>query len=310
MRGLTLHGACRPAPPAKPAGSPPLLRWVPPRCAAGPDGLRTGGLRGTQRGGASPLPRAFARVLHPLGLGITCAALLLSASACWVPLEQGDIMNSRLDSLEAAKVDQQQRLDDLQKRIEAQEATVKDRVAAIDKKIGELNQASRRSGADLGVSVTRLQDDLAKARGDLEVEQHKLGELEQKLGELQQNVDTRFAALRGRGALDEADAKQLIDGLSNKDDKAAFLALGQQQEQKSPGVARAIYDEYVRRFPGDPLRAGGGHPLGRPGRATEPVEGVLRRVRLGLQERAPVRRGAGRDARDGHCHVPARRAQG
>jgi TolA-binding protein len=188
--------------------------------------------------------RATLRILGP--------TLLLAASACWVPLEQGDIMNSRLDKLEAANVEQQKSLDDLQKRIEAQEATVKDRVAAIDKKIGELNQASRRSGADLGVSVTRLQDDLAKARGDLEVEQHKLGELEQKLGELQQNVDTRFAALRGRGALDEADAKQLIDGLSNKDDKPAFLALAQQQEQKSPGVARAIYDEYVRRFPGDP----------------------------------------------------------
>jgi TolA-binding protein len=184
-------------------------------------------------------------------LRILGPALALAASACWVPLEQGDLINGRLDKVEATTAEQQKRLDELQKSIEAQDAAVKDRVAAVDKKIAELNQASRRSGADLGVSVTRLQDDLAKARGDLEVEQHKLDELEQKVTDLQQSTDTRFASLRGRGALDDAEAKQLIEGLPKQDDKAALLALAQQQEQKSPGVARAIYDDYVRRFPAD-----------------------------------------------------------
>jgi len=187
------------------------------------------------------------RTLRALG-----PALVLSASACWVPLERGNVMDSRLDKLEATTEAQAKRIDDLQRSIEEQEALVKDRVAAVDKKIAELNQASRRSGADLGVSVSRIQDDLAKAKGDLEVEQHKLDELSQKLSELQATTDARFASLRGRGALDEAEAKQLIESLPKQDDKAAFLALAQQQEQKkNPGVARAIYEEYVRRFPGD-----------------------------------------------------------
>lgn len=187
------------------------------------------------------------------GLRVLGPALLLSASACWVPLERGAIMDSRLDKLEAASDAQARRIDDLQRSIEQQEQAVKDRVAAVDKKIAELNQAARRSGADLGVSVTRIQDDLAKARGDLEVEQHKLGDLEQKLADLQQSTESRFAALRGRGALDEAEAKQLIEALPKQDDRAAFLTLAQQQEQKNNrGVARAIYDEYLRRFPGDP----------------------------------------------------------
>jgi TolA-binding protein len=192
--------------------------------------------------------RSALRILGP--------ALALAASACWVPLERGQIMDSRLDKLEAARDAQSRRLDELQRNIDEQERAVKDRVAQVDKKIAELNQASRRSGADLGVSVTHIQDDLAKAKGDLEVEQHKLGELEQKLADLQQSTDSRFAALRGRGALDEAEAKQLIEGLPRQDDKAAFLALAQQQEQKNnPGVARAIYDEYTRRFPNDPSAA-------------------------------------------------------
>lgn len=186
-------------------------------------------------------------------------ALLLAASACWVPLERGALMEQRLDQLEGASGGQTRRLDDLQKRIEEQERVVKDRVAAVDKKIAEaqkkideLNQAARRSGADLGVAVTRIQDDLAKAKGDLEVEQHKLTEFEQKLADLQQSTDTKFAALRGRGALDEAEAKQLIEGLPKQDDRGAFLALAQAQEQKgNAGVARVVYDDYVRRFPGD-----------------------------------------------------------
>ncbi len=189
----------------------------------------------------------FHRAIRILG-----PTLLMAASACWVPLERGEIMDSRLDKLEGTAEAQARRLDDLQKSIDEQERTIKDRVAAIDKKIAELNQAARRSGADLGVSVTRIQDDLAKAKGDLEVEQHKLGQLEQRLADLQQTTDTRFAALRGRGALDEAEAKQLIEGLPKQDDRAAFLGLAQQQDQKgNAGVARALYDEYVRRFPSD-----------------------------------------------------------
>jgi TolA-binding protein len=186
--------------------------------------------------------------------------LLLAASACWVPLERGELMDQRLDKLEGASASQARRLDDLQKRIEDQEKVVKDRVAAVDRKIAEaqqkideLNQAARRSGADLGVAVTRIQDELAKSKGELEVDQHRLDQLGQQLAALQQSTDTRFAALRGRGALDEADAKQLIDGLPRKDDKAAFFALAQDQEQKgNAGVARAIYEEYARKFATDP----------------------------------------------------------
>jgi TolA-binding protein len=186
-------------------------------------------------------------------------ALLLGASACWVPLERGQIMDQRLDKLEASSERDAKSIDDLRRRIEEQEKIVSQKVTVVDKKIvevqqkiDELNQASRRSGADLGVSVTRMQDELAKAKGDLEVQQHDLAQQQQRLVELQQTTDSRFAALRGRGALDEAEAKQLIEGLPRPDDKAAIFALGQQQEQKgSTGVARAIYDEYVRRFPGD-----------------------------------------------------------
>ncbi len=192
----------------------------------------------------------------PRTLRILAPALALAASACWVPLERGEMMEQRLDKLESSS-------DALQRRIDEQDRVVKDRVAAVDRKIAEaqqkideLNQAARRSGADLGVQVTRLQDELKQSKGDLEVEQHKLQQMAQQMADLQQTTDTRFAALRGRGALDEADAKQLIDAQPNKDDKGALLGLAQAQDQKNnPGVARAIYDEYYRRWPNDPSAA-------------------------------------------------------
>jgi TolA-binding protein len=183
---------------------------------------------------------------------LAAPAVALALSGCWVPLERGDLMEQRIGRLEADSKE-------LSRRIDEQQAVVKDRVAIVDKKvvevqqkIDELNQASRRSGADLGVSVTRLQDDLAKAKGDLEVEQHQLEQLQQALSDLQQSTDTRFAALRGKGALDEAQAKELISGLPRQDDKAAFLALAQGQEAAgNPGVARQLYLEYLHRWPTD-----------------------------------------------------------
>jgi TolA-binding protein len=187
-------------------------------------------------------------------------ALALAASACWVPLEQGELIDSRLEKLEAGSDAQARRLDELQRRIDDQDRVVKDRVATVDRKIveaqqkiDELNQAARRSGADLGVSVSKLQDEVARAKGDLEVQQHKLGQLEAQLADMQQASEKRFAALKGRGALDEAEAKQLLESLPRQDDKAGLMALARGQEQKgNAGVARQLYDEYLRRFPTDP----------------------------------------------------------
>jgi len=197
-------------------------------------------------------------------------ALALSASACWVPLERGEMMDSRLDKLEAASSEQAQRLEDQQRRIEDQEKVLKDRVAAVDKKlieaqqkIDELNQAARRSGADLAVNLSRQQEDLARLRGDLEVEQHRLGEVEKSLATTRTDTEGKLAALRGAGALDEFEARRKIAALDKPDDKGAVLALALKEEQAGEkGVAREIYLHYVRRWPTDARAAEAGYRAG------------------------------------------------
>lgn len=177
-------------------------------------------------------------------------ALALLLSACWVPMQKGREMDQRIGQLEVEST----------RRYEEQQRILKDRVAVADRKIAEvqqkideLNHAARRSGADLGVSLSRLQDDVNRLRGDLEVQQHRLAQLEQGQQAADAKTERRFAALKGRGALDELEAKEKIDALQKPDDKGAFLALAQKEEtQGDKGVARQLYDEYVRRWPTDP----------------------------------------------------------
>jgi tol-pal system protein YbgF len=152
---------------------------------------------------------------------------------------------------------------DAARQLEEQRALVKDRVAKLDQKllevqqkIDELNKASRRSGADLAVGLNRLQEDYTRVKGDLEVEQHKLGELEKGLGELKTETDGRFAALKGAGALDEFEARRRAQSLDRPDDKNAFFALAQKEERGGDkGIARELYEQYAKKWPTDPKAA-------------------------------------------------------
>jgi TolA-binding protein len=167
-----------------------------------------------------------------------------------MPLQKGREMELRLGQLE---VESTRRYEEQQRLLRERVATADRKIAEVQQKIDELNHAARRSGADLGVSLSRLQDDFTRVRGELEVQQHRLAQIEQSLQTIDSKAEKRFAALKGRGALDELEAKERIDTLQRPDDKAAFMALAQKEEsQGDKGVARQLYDEYVRRWPGDP----------------------------------------------------------
>lgn len=182
-------------------------------------------------------------------------AAILSASAlsgCWVPVERGRQMEARILRLEGRAEEQQRTLDEQREVIRDRVAKVDQKIREVQAKIDELNQAARRSGADLGVALSRLADDLAKTRGEVEVAQHRLGEIEKAVAATDQRVEARFAAIRGTGALDEYEARQRIAALPKQEDRAAFLALAQKEEREGDkGVAREIYEQYARRWPAD-----------------------------------------------------------
>jgi tol-pal system protein YbgF len=191
------------------------------------------------------------------------AVAVLPLAACFVPLEHGRKMDARIQALEEQN-------DEQEKTLEEQRQLVRDRVEKVDQKIrevqakiDELNQAARRSGADLGVTLARLQDEFAKVKGELEVAQHRLLEIDRAVGGLRADTDARFTALKGQGALDAYEARQRIAALQRPDDKASFLALARAEEEKGEkGIAREIFEEYVRKWPSDPRAAEAGFRAG------------------------------------------------
>jgi TolA-binding protein len=179
-------------------------------------------------------------------------AALLILPACFVPLERGRQMESRLDRVEAVQGEHARRIEDQQKVLQGRVAAVDKKIAEVQAKIDELNQAARRSGADLGVQLSRLQDEVVKLKGEQEVARHDAAELDKSVAAFRAKTDRRFAGMQGRGALDEVLAQERLETLPRAEDKQAFLALAQKAEGEGErGVARALYDEYVKRFPAD-----------------------------------------------------------
>jgi TolA-binding protein len=176
-------------------------------------------------------------------------ALLLLATGCWVPLERGRQMDARIARLEVETREQARELDEAVKQKLVQ---VDQKLKEVQQKLDELNTSARAKGADLGVAVGRLQEELVKLRGDLDAQQHLLGQLDASVKVGAREMDTRIASLKGTGALDEAMARQKLAELPKPDDRAAVLALAQQQEAAGEkGVARELYQHFLRRWPKD-----------------------------------------------------------
>jgi tol-pal system protein YbgF len=201
--------------------------------------------------------------LRTRALRAAAALAALPLAACFVPVEKGRQMEARIQRLEVQNVEQQRTLEEQRQAVRERVEKVDQKIKEVQAKIDELNQAARRSGADLGVTLSKLQDEFAKVKGELEVAQHRLGELDKAVGGLRADTDARFTALKGQGALDAYEARQRIAALPKQDDKAALLALAQKEADRGEkGVAREIYEEYVRRWPSDPKAAEAGFNAG------------------------------------------------
>jgi tol-pal system protein YbgF len=187
------------------------------------------------------------------GSRLLLAALAAAGLAgCWVPIERGRLMEARIQKLEVQGVEQKRTLDEQREVVRERVAKVDQKIQEVQTKIDELNQAARRSGADLGVQLNRLQDEFARVKGDLEVAQHKLAEVEKGIAALDQKTEGRFAALKGAGALDEFEARQRMASLPRGDEKGALFAAAQKAEKDGDGgVAREMYEEYARKWPSD-----------------------------------------------------------
>lgn len=189
--------------------------------------------------------------------------VLLGVSACWVPLGRGKQMEARIQRLEGESELAAKQLDEQRTAVRERIAAVDAKIAEVQKKIDELNATAHRSGADLAVNQDRLQEEAVRLRGLLEEEGHKLEVLGQTLAQQKSETDARFAALKGSGALEEYEGKKKAEQLKRPTDKVEFFALAQAQEGKGErAVARELYEEFVKKWPSDPRAADAHFRLG------------------------------------------------
>jgi tol-pal system protein YbgF len=184
---------------------------------------------------------------------------LLCLSACWVPVERGKQMEGRIQRLEGESEISAKQLDEQRAVVRERVAAVDAKIAEVQKKLDELNATAHRSGADLAVSQDRLAEEVRRLNGTLEELAHRLDLIDREVAVQKSDTDARFAALKGAGALEEYEGRRKMAELKLPANPGEFLALAQGQEAKGErAVARALYEEFVKKWPSD-ARAADAH---------------------------------------------------
>jgi tol-pal system protein YbgF len=184
---------------------------------------------------------------------------LLALAACWVPAEQGKVMEARISRLEGESELSAKQLDEQRAVVRERVAAVDAKIAEVQKKLDELNATAHRTGADLAVSQDKLTEDVRALRGSQEELGHRLDLLDQALAAQRTDNENLRAAMKGSAALEELEAKRKIAEMKLPSDKGDFFATAQAQEAKGEkAVARLLYEDFLKRWPAD-ARAADAH---------------------------------------------------
>jgi len=165
-----------------------------------------------------------------LGLGL--------AAGCYSP-EKGKALELRVDKLtqenEALRADLKVQSDKLAESL----PRVDQKVAEVTRALESLDQASRRSDADIGVQLQKVTEDVASLRGQVEAYVHQLDALQAQGG--------GGAAPKGGPAAAGADIPRPAD-------RKEFFALAQSKQKAGElPVARQLYLDFIKKFPKDEL---------------------------------------------------------
>jgi cell division protein FtsB len=127
--------------------------------------------------------------------------IAIGASACFYPADRGRLLENRVDQLtdDEKKLAEQTKtqLDDVKQKSEA-------KIAEMNKALEVLDTAEHRSGADIGVQIQKVAEDVAQLRGQVESYLFKINELEASVKKLSDDTDARLTAVQGTEAVKAA----------------------------------------------------------------------------------------------------------
>jgi tol-pal system protein YbgF len=166
---------------------------------------------------------------------------LVLVPGCYSP-EKGKMLELRVDKLtqdnEALRAEVKAQGDKMNESL----PRVDQKVAEVTKALEGLDQAARRSDADIGVQLQKAVEDMATLRGQVDAYSHQLDQLQ-----------TQVNALGGKPPVAPA-----ADIPRPADKKEFFQLAYAKQKANELAVARQLYVDFIRKYPRDEL-AGEAH---------------------------------------------------
>jgi tol-pal system protein YbgF len=165
-------------------------------------------------------------------------AAVLACAACVTTRQEGEDMRKRIDAMEKTVKEQGESAAADRQKLLNEEKRLQDALDA-------LNRAARKSGADLAVDLEKAQNDLAQIRGTLEVIGHRLDAAEAQNAERDKKIDANTQAIA---------QKQKEAQAARPTDKTGLYALARQKlELGDEAGARQLFAEFVQRYKNDEL---------------------------------------------------------
>ncbi len=160
--------------------------------------------------------------------------------------EKGYQLELRVDKLSSDNEALRAQLKGQEDKLNESLPRVDQKLAEVQKALDGLDQAARRSDADIGVQLQKVVEDMATLRGQVDAYVHQLDQLQ-----------TEVSALPGVQAAKPAQPAGA--DIARPADKKDFFALAQaKQKSGDVAVARQLYLDFIKKFPRDDL-AGEAH---------------------------------------------------
>lgn len=181
---------------------------------------------------------------------LIAAALAAAVGGCFYPAERGRAIEARMERLESDNHALREELDKTKADLDAQLPKIDAKIAEVSKALTDLDKAARRSGADTSVQVQKNVEDLAELRGQMELYLHQLEELRGQLQTAQADTEQKMLQMMSPEQAKAYQDRKKLEALERPADPKAFLALADQKARAGDtGVARNLYDEFLRKWP-------------------------------------------------------------
>jgi tol-pal system protein YbgF len=226
---------------------------------------------------------------------IATAVLCSASAACFYPASRGKALEDQLAT-------EREELKEIRKKLDETLPKIDAKIGEVTQALDDLNRASHKSGADIGVRLQKNIEDLGQLRGQVETYLYRIGELEKGLKKVEENTDQKLTELQGSDAAKAAAARKKAEELQKPADKRQFLALADSKAKDGDNlVARQLYAEFLKKWPRDELVGEAHYGLGETFYAEEKCREALSEYGKVIKEFSKTHSAPNAYLRSGEC---------